>query len=145
MEHLLAVWNYVATHPLGVVLAIVASFVVGFLIHGPLFGKTWMKLNGIPEPKPGDVSFAQMVPGIAASILMAFFQVAVLGRTFEIVALTGIVQALLIATVIWLPFTFLALANEYLWAGKSWKNVAFDGVYNLLSTWTIAAVAYLTL
>lgn len=145
MEHLAAVWNYVATHPLGVLGAIVASFVVGFLMHGPLFGKTWMKLNAIPEPKPGDVSFSMMLPGIAASILMAFFQVAVLGRTFEIVALTGLVQALLIATIIWFPFTLLVLANEYLWAGKSWKNVAFDGAYNLLSTWTIAAIAYLTL
>ncbi len=145
MEHLLAVWNYVATHPLGVIGAIVLSFLIGFLIHGPLFGKTWIKLNGITPPKPEDMKFSMMIPGIVASILMAFFQVAVLGRTFEIVALTGVVQALLISTIIWFPFTLLVLANEYTWAGKSWKNIAFDGVYNLLSTWAIAAIAYWTL
>lgn len=145
MEHLLAVWNYVATHPLGVLGAIVASFIVGFLLHGPLGGKTWMKLNNMPEPQPGEFAFSMMIPGILASIVMPLFQVAVLGRTFEIVALTGVVQALLIATIIWFPFTFLVLTNEYTWAGKSWKNVAFDGVYNLLSIWSIAAVAYWTL
>ncbi len=145
MEHLVAVWNYVAAHPVGVLGAIVASFVIGFLIHGPLFGKTWMKFNNIPEPKPEDIKFSMMVPGIVASVLMAFFQVAVLGRTFEIVALTGVVQALLIATIIWLPFSALVIANEYAWAGKSWKHIGFDAGYNLLSTWAIAAIAYATL
>lgn len=94
MEHLLAVWNYVATHPLGVLGAIVASFLVGFLIHGPLLGNTWVKLNGITPPKPGEMKFSMMLPGIAASIVMPFFQVAVLGRTFEIVAITGVARAL---------------------------------------------------
>lgn len=145
MEHLVAVGSYVSTHLVGVLGAVVASFVVGFLIHGPLFGNLWMKLNNIPKPKPEDMSFSMMIPGIIASLLMAFVQAAVLGRTFQIVTLTGISHALLIATIIWLPFTALVLANEYTWAGKSFKNVAFDALYNLASIWTIAAVLYVTL
>lgn len=145
MEHLLAVWNYVATHPFGVVMAIVASFLIGFLMHGPLFGPVWIKLNNITPPKPGEMKFSAMVPGFVASIVMPLFQVAVLGRTFQIVALTGMAQALLIAVIIWLPFTALVLANEYAWAGKSWKNIAFDAAYNLCSMLAIAAIAYATL
>lgn len=145
MEHLIAVSTYVSTHVLGVIGAIVASFVIGFLFHGPLFGKVWMSINDIKEPKPGEFKFSMMIPGIIASIVMPFFQVAVLGRTFQIVALTGVIQALLIATIIWFPFTALVLTNEYTWGGKSWKQIAFDCVYNLASVWAIAAIAYWTL
>lgn len=145
MEHLLAVGTYVSSHIGGVIGAVVASFVVGFLWHGPLFGKTWMKFNKIPEPKPGDVSFSMMLPGISASVLMALVQSAVMGRTFQIVSLTGVGQALIIATILWLPFTALVLANEYAWAGKSFKHIAFDAAYNLASMWTIAAVLFYTL
>jgi len=145
MEHLIAVGTYVSTHIFGVLGAVVASFVVGFLMHGPLFGKTWMKLNNIPMPKPGEFTVSKMIPGILASIVMPFFQVAVLGRTFQIVALTGIAQALLIAAIIWFPFTALVFVNEYMWSGKTWKHVAFDASYNLLSTLAIAAVAFYTL
>ncbi len=145
MEHLVALGEYLATHVLGVFLAIVASFLVGFLWHGPLFGKTWMKLNNIPEPKKGEVSFAQMLPGFTASIVMPFVQAVVLGRTFQLVYLSGMWQALLIATIIWLPFSALVLANEYAWAGKSFTHIAFDSAYNLCSIWAIAAVLYVTL
>lgn len=145
MEHLLAVWNYVATHPLGVVGAIAASFILGFLVHGPLFGPVWIRLNGITPPTPGEMKLSLMIPGFIASILLPFFQVAVLGRTFQIVALTGMWQALLIAAIIWFPFTAMVIANEYLWAGKSWKLVAFDALYNLATVWLIAAIAYATL
>lgn len=145
MEHLLAVWTYVATHPFGVVGAIVASFGIGFLFHGPLFGKTWMALNGITPPKPGELTASMMLPGVIASIVMPFFQVAVLGRTFQLVALTGMWQALLIAVIIWLPFTALVLVNQFAWIGKSWKKIGFDVIYNLCSVLAIAAIAYATL
>jgi hypothetical protein len=145
MIHLVAVWQYIASHPLGILLAIVASFVVGFLWHGPLFGKHWMKFNKIAQPKPGEVTFSMMLPGILASIAMALVQSAVLGRTFEILLLSHVGHALIIATIIWLPFTALVLLNEYTWAGKSYGHTAFDSAYNLVSLWAIAAVLYYTL
>lgn len=145
MVHLLAVLQYVQTHVAGIVFAIVASFLIGFLWHGPLFGKKWMKFNKIPEPKPGEFTFSKMIPGFAASILMPLFQAAVLGRTFELLALAHIGHAFLIGAIIWLPFTALALANEYAWAGKSFAHTCFDAAYNLASTLAIAAVLYITL
>jgi len=145
MDHLIAIGLYLQTHILGVVLAVVLSFLIGFLWHGPLFGKQWMKFNNIPEPKKEDIKFSMMLPGIGASLLMAFVQATVIGRTFELVALTGMADALIIATVLWLPFTALVLLNEYTWAGKSFAHSCFDAAYNLASMWAIAIVLYVTL
>lgn len=46
---------------LAVLVAAAAMFVIGFLWHGPLFGKTWMRLAGVamPDPQP---TFSSMVP-----------------------------------------------------------------------------------
>lgn len=145
MIHLIAVGTFVQTHVLGVLLAVVASFIVGFLWHGPLFGKQWMKFNNLAEPKKEDFKFSMMLPGICASLLMAFVQAAVIGRAFEILALANMGEALLIATIFWLPFSALVLANEYAWAGKSFAHICFDAFYNLVSIWAIAAVLYVTL
>lgn len=142
MLHLLAIIAYLQTHFLVVLLATLASFVVGFLWHGPLFGKQWMKYNNIKQPKKEDVQFSMMLPGIIASLVMAFVQAALLGRAFQILALSSVFDALLIATLFWLPFTALTIINEYAWAGKSAGHMAYDCAYNLVSLWAIAAVMY---
>ncbi len=145
MIHLIAVGQYVQTHLTGVLLAVVASFVVGFLWHGPLFGRQWMKYNNIAQPKKEDMKFSMMIPGICASLAMAFVQAAVMGRTFEILLLPSIAHALIIAVILWLPFTALTIVNEYTWAGKPAGHMAFDALYNLASMFAIAAVLYVTL
>ncbi len=145
MVHLFSVGTYVQTHVVGMVFAVLASFVVGFLWHGPLFGKQWMKYNHMKQPKKEDMKFSMMIPGIIASLVMAFVQAAVMGRTFQILALNGIGDALLVATIFWLPFTALAIINEYTWAGKSWGHICYDCAYNLASMWAIAACLYATL
>ena len=113
MIHLIAIGQYVQTNILGILIAIVATFAIGFMWHGPLFGKQWMKLNNIPEPKKEDMKFSMMVPGLSANFVMVFVQAAVLGRAFQIVSLANVGQALIIATIIWLPFSALLLVNIY--------------------------------
>lgn len=142
MIHLIALGVFLKTHALGVALAVIASFLVGFLWHGPLFGKQWMKLNNIKPPKKKDMQFSMMLPGIGASLLMAFVQATVLGRAFELVLLQNVGQALIIGVILWLPFTALTIVNEYTWAGKSFAHMCYDAAYNLVSLWAIAAVLY---
>jgi|GEM_PF-446096 len=142
MDHLIAVAQYVQTHWIAVLLAVAASFLVGFLWHGPLFGKHWMKFNNIAEPRKEDIKFSMMIPGISASLVMAFVQAAIMGRAFELVALSNIGDALIIAVILWLPFTALTIVNEYTWAGKSVAHMCFDAFYNLASMLAIAAVLF---
>ncbi len=145
MIHLIAVGQYVQTHLLGIVLAILATYVVGFLWHGPLFGKQWMAMNNLTPPKPGEMKFSMMLPGLGANAVAVFFQSAVLGRTFQLVQLNHIGHALLIATILWLPFTALTIVNSYAWLGKSWKLMLLDSAHYLFALWAVAAVLYVTL
>lgn len=145
MIHLIAIGEYVSTHVLGIVLAILASYVIGFMWHGPLFGKQWIALNNIPVPKKEDMKFSMMLPGLSANLVMVLVQSAVLGRTFQIVSLSGVGQALIIAVILWLPFSALLLGNIYAWSGKSLKVWLLDSAHALVSILAIAAILYATL
>ena len=145
MIHLIAIALYVQTHILSILLAIVASFVVGFAWHGPLFGKQWMKYNKMTPPKKGEMKFSMMLPGLSANFVLVIVQSAVLGRTFQIVSLANIGEALLIATILWLPFTGLTIVNSYAWEGKRVGHMCLDAGYYLVSLWAISYVLYVTL
>ena len=145
MIHLIAVAGYVQTHVLSIVLALVVSYVIGFIWHGPLFGKQWIALNKLTPPKKGEATFSMMLPGLSATLVMVIVQSAVLGRTFQIVSLANIGEALIIATLLWLPFTALVLVNIYAWSGKPVKLMVLDCGHALVSLWAVASVLYATL
>ncbi len=145
MVHLIAVGTYVQTHIIGILLAIVASYIIGFIWHGPLFGKQWIALNNMKQPSKDEMKFSMMLPGLSANFVMVFVQSAVLGRAFQLVSLSNIGDALIIATIIWLPFSALLLANIYAWSGKPMKLFVLDSAHALVSMWAIAAVLYATL
>lgn len=144
MEHLAAVATYVLTHPLGVILAVILSIATGFLWHGPLFGKTWIKLNkigGMSKKEQTDV----MIRGLTASVIMGLVQAAVIGRALEILYLPNVAYAFIIATILWLPFTCLTFLNNYVWARRPMTLFLLDAGYTLAVLWVIAAVLYVTL
>lgn len=145
MQHLLAVGQYVQTHVPGILAAILVTYVIGFAWHGPLFGKQWMALNGLKPPAKDAMKFSLMLPGLSANFVMVFVQSAVLGRTLQILQLNGIGDALIIAVILWLPFTALTIVNSYAWLGKSWKLMLLDSAFTLASLLAVAAVLYGTL
>lgn len=145
MIHLIAILGYVQTHIPGILLAILATYIIGFAWHGPLFGKTWMALNGLTPPAKDERKFSMMLPGLSANFVMVFVQSAVLGRAFQILEMPSIGYAFLIATILWLPFTALTIVNSYAWLGKPVKLMALDSLHYLASLWAVAAVLYVTL
>ncbi len=145
MSHLIAIGQYAATHPFGIIMALVASYFIGFMWHGPLFGKMWMECNKMPMPKKEDIKFSMMLPGLSANFVKVIIQAAVLGRTFQIVSMPNIANALIIATVLWLPFMALTIANIYAWSGKPFKLTVLDSAYELVSIWAMAAILFYTL
>lgn len=145
MDHLAAIAGYVQTHVLSIVLALVVSYGIGFMWHGPVFGKQWMKYNKMTPPKKQDVKFSMMLPGLSANLVLVILQCAVLGRAFQVLTLNSIVDALVIATVVWLPFTCMTIVNSYAWEGKKVGHMVLDAAYYLVSIWATAAVLYATL
>lgn len=145
MNHLIAIGNYMMTHVLSIVLAIVVSYIIGFLWHGPIFGKLWMNLNGIKPPKKEDMKFSMMLPGLTANLILVVAISAVLGRAFQIVSMGHISDALIIATIIWFPFNALFLANQYAWMGKPFKLTVVDSAHAWIQMLAIASVLFYTL
>ncbi len=145
MEHVLALVQYAQTHVLAILACIILSYIVGSVWHGPLFGKQWMAYNKITPPKKGEMKFSMMVPGLVASFFHMLVLSTVMGRTFQLVALTNVWQALLIAFILWLAFTGLAFGNSYAWEGKSKGHWAISAGYYLVMMLASAAILYATL
>mgnify|MGYP003353537644 CR=1 FL=1 len=55
---------------LPIILAALAIFVIGFLFHGPLFGKLWMKLADIHPT--GNEKFKDMIFTLKKSLQLYF-------------------------------------------------------------------------
>lgn len=145
MTYLTPLSLYVQTHIVDILLAILATYGVGFLWHGPLFGKQWMAENKIKPPKKGEASFSMMLPGLSANFVMVFLQATVLGWLFETLRITGMEQAMIVAVILWLPFTALAIVNMYAWSGKTIRHMYLDAGYNLASMLVITAVLVVTM
>lgn len=145
MEHIAALAQFAQTHVLAILACIVLSYIVGSLWHGPLFGKQWMAYNKMTPPKPGEFKFTMMLPGLVASFFHMLVMATVMGRGFQLIALTSVWQALLIAFVFWLAFTGLTYANSYAWEGKPKGYWAISAGYYLVMMLASAAILYATL
>ncbi len=144
MTYLTTLGQYLQSHVLGVIFAILATYAIGFLWHGPLFGKQWMELNKIPMPKKEDMKFSMMLPGLSANLFFVLVESAVLGWIFGITNPASIGEAMILGTILWLPFTALAIVNNYAWVGRPVKLMLLDTGYYLVSIWAVAAILYTT-
>ncbi len=142
MVYITPVFTFVQNNILAVVIAIAATIFLGFLWHGPIFGKQWIALNKITPPKPEEVKFSMMAPGLIISIILSFLQAAVIGRLLEVLAPASIVDALVIVAGLWLPFTGLVIAGIYTWASRPTKLTFLDSFHNLASMWVITTVLF---
>ncbi len=138
-------FHFVATHVLSVIIALIASYAVGFAWHGPVFGKLWMAYNKMTPPKKEDMKFSMMLPGLSANFVLVIVQCTVLGFLLESFAVTTIFDALLMASLIWLPFTALPIVNSYAWEGKKIGHMCLDAGYYLVSICVTTAILYTSL
>ena len=145
MIHLLAILGYAETHLLTLLLAGLSSVFLGMPWYGPLFGKQWMEANSITPPKKEDMKFSMMLPGMAGSVTTAVIQAAFIGRAFQILSLGSPLDAIAIATLVWLPFTGLTFFSNYIWVGRPMKLSFIDGGFYLVSLWVISLICYATL
>lgn len=126
-----------------VVLAAVANFIIGFLFHGPLFGKLWMKLANIHPT--GKEKFKDMIPQMVKNLVMNLISAYVL--SLFVFAIGGnIINGMIIALLIWLGFIVTGSSMDVIWMGKSWKLWCFELVVSLVSFIAMALIlsAYVT-
>lgn len=126
---------------IAVLVAAVASFLFGWLWHGPLFGKKWMSLEGFT---PESMKSMKMTAGTAMTFgfVSMFLTAWVLGWLSGALAMsgTGIMGALQLAFWPWLGLTMPTLAHKWLWEGKSFSLFTFNAIYGFASLLVMALV-----
>lgn len=119
---------------LGIVLAAVASFVFGFLVHGPLFGKQWMNLMKITpaQMEEGKKKMAgKMHYILGAAFLQQLITAAVLSHVLYAMGVYSVASAVMAACLLWLGLIATTLLNTVLWEERSKELYAFNIAYHL--------------
>ena len=123
---------------LAVICAGISAMVVGFLWYGPLFGKYWIKQMGWSadhmekmKHKMKNEGGMGMMYGKAfiAALVMAY----VLAHFVELLGVSDVHMALVLAFWVWLGFFATALVDGVLWEGKSWSLYALNAGSKLVT------------
>jgi hypothetical protein len=115
---------------LAVVVAAIVAFVLGFLFHGPLLGKYWMKLANIKMT--GKEKFSDMVPMMLWNMLTNLVTAYVLAVIYLYASNSpylsgpGAGAGIEVALWIWLGFLVTSTSIDVIWMGKKSKLWLFE-------------------
>lgn len=143
MIHLQMLGAFVAGHILAILGCVVVHMIIGSVWYGPLFLKPWAAMQGI-DINNKEAAMKTMMPGLITSVITAFVIATVLGRGMQILDMSSWVYPLVIATILWLPFTALPMAQNYAYTQKPYKLLFIDTGYMLVSMWVMSAILYVT-
>ncbi len=111
--------------------AAVASFVIGMLWYGPLFGKKWMKLSGMTPAsikKMKMTAARAMTMGFIVSLVTAY----VLSHFVDLLSITNWAGAAQFAFWAWLGLVAPVQIGVYLWEGKPFSLFVLNTAHNLV-------------
>lgn len=121
-----------------VFLSAIASMIVGSIWYGPLFGKTFIKAQGLDKKSKAEQE--AMMKGMVLSYVWQFLaslvMFYVLAFLMSVLGGTGIAAGMELALLVWLGFIVTLKFGDALWGGKSvlfWLSIG-----NLLITFLIA-------
>ena len=125
-------------------LAAIAAFVLGFLFHGPLLGKLWMRLANIHPT--GNEKFADMVPQMIGNLLVNFVTAYVLAAVYVFAAASpylggvGVWRGVMLALWVWLGFLVTTTSIEVIWMGRNYKLWLFEAGCSLVVMAVMGAI-----
>lgn len=120
-----------------ILVAVVASFILGFIWYTPLFGKVWGRENGFDPNTKAPAS--QMVKGMIFMVIGNFFMAYVLAHSIAAwnfvpgvneLSVTAKVMNSTIFT--WLGFYLPTDLSTVAWEGKSWKLFGINTGYHFV-------------
>jgi hypothetical protein len=127
-----------------ILVAALANFIIGFLMHGPIGGKLWIKLANI---KPtGKEKLSDMIPQMVSNFIVNVVFACGLAVVIAIVASSpygwssGVVTGILCAVGVWFAFTVTVTAIDVIWSGKSYKLWLFECFSSLLCLVAMGAI-----
>ncbi len=127
----------VSINYLAVLVATIASIVLGFLWYGPLFGKEWIRLMGFTQESMADakkkgmtMQYSLMTVG---SLLMSYAlaHAVIFGSAY--LGVTGIPAGIMAGFWNWFGFIAPVTLGSVIWEGKQWKLWFLNNSYYLVS------------
>ncbi|MFA6158215.1 MAG: DUF1761 domain-containing protein [Candidatus Paceibacterota bacterium] len=129
---------------LAVLTAAVAAFVLGFLFHGPISGKLWMRLANIHPT--GNEKLSDMVPQMLWNLLSNVVTASVLALMYAFVstsslsagpgAWTGVITSIWV----WVGFLVTSSSIEVIWMGRTVKLWLFESACSLIVMAVMGAI-----
>ena len=132
---------------LAIILAAVVAFIVGFLMHGPIAGKLWMRLANIVPT--GNEKFSDMVPqmvwNLVANVFTAFvLYVVYFFANFYMVASSQFTVFIVPVALLWV-FAVAGSSMEVIWMGRKrnlWMFECFCSLLTLMAMGVVIAMFY---
>jgi uncharacterized protein DUF1761 len=122
---------------LAVLVAAVASFALGGLWYGPLFGKQWAALMGWSKEAMEAAKAQGMAKGYAltavGSLVMAFVLSHTVIFAMAFLGSSGVWAGIMTGFWNWLGFVAPVTLGSVLWEGKSWKLWTLNNAFYIVS------------
>jgi hypothetical protein len=122
---------------LAIVLAALATFIIGFLFHGPFFGKLWMRLANIHPT--GNEKFSDMVPQMFWNLVVNLITATILSMLFWLIFSSPLMgektwyKGGILGAQVWLGFIVTSSSIGVIWMKQSFKLWLFECVASLVA------------
>ena len=128
---------------IGVVVAAVVAFILGFLFHGPISGKLWMRLADIHPT--GNEKFKDMVPqmflNLFTNLVTAYgLSVVYVFATASTYVTPGVLGGMACGLLVWLTFLVTSSSIEVIWMKRKISLWVFESVCSLIVMLVIGAI-----
>jgi hypothetical protein len=129
-----------------VLVAAAANFIIGFLLHGPIGGKLWMKLANVTPT--GNEKMADMMPqmfwNFVANFVFAFVLAEMLawnGMT-ELAwnGMTGASRGMFFGFLVWLGYVVTTSSMNVIWMKQSFKLWMYENFSSLVCILAMGAI-----
>lgn len=134
----------VSINLMAVLVAAVVAFVLGFLFHGPVSGKLWMKLANIHPT--GNEKFKDMIPQMIWNFISNFVTAYVLALVYTLASTSSLLSGPSISTGImtaiwvWLGFLVTSSSIEVIWMGRTVRLWLFECICSLIVMIAMGAI-----
>lgn len=127
-----------------VFVAAIVAFILGFLFHGPVSGKLWMKLANIHPT--GNEKLSDMLPQMFWNFVVNLVTAGVMAMIFALVFTSPLMgpatwfRGAIMGLWLWLGFLVTSSSIEVIWMGRSWKLWLFEAVCSLIVMATMGTI-----
>jgi hypothetical protein len=126
-----------------ILVAALAAFFIGFLWHGPVLGKQWIKLMKLTpaDIEKGRKEMAKNMPIVMLlSLVQQLVTATVISMLSNAIGVADAFDAVVLAILLWLGLIATTLLNAVLWEKRSMSLYLFNIAYHLVSLVVIALI-----